>query len=430
MDCGVTKKLAGWNVHLDSGQVQVPSGSFACCMATCLTDRSDATNRARRAAAKAIGIFDAVENSNALAEVYVLMLQHSARAIGLDVAMSFPKISANVSRNEVPAQPFDAISARSALNLVTSNRLDEPSKLNVVASMMCEIVFGGVLPKTALYFSFGARGDNPDCPLYGEAAMGECLTSIHPAQIAPGMYKREAVGLAGFPNRSDVIAREMEIANTGGTLEVEGLSHSKLSSVGEAVLKPGINMLGHAIILTRDSGLAANNEFTVQVSAVAREGSTYGRSTRGILLRVPTYAAFTRELGMTRTTLERRVMTLFTDFDLHRMADLRLALPSSARGSSVASNADIRSRVPGFVAAVIQDSFERMAGNTSVILSQQNRKRSASVAQGGELTATGGSGNTGCTVNASVLFSTGVSQLAPAADVTNAESSRDDNGGD
>lgn len=424
--CGRSDTLGGWNANLDVGRVTVPSGSFACCMATRMTEDSACTMIAKQTVQSVAVLLRDVSTANALADMYVLALQHATRAVGLDAAISFPNMQ--VSRAEVPALPSDCVTARNALSALTGCTRRNPSELNIVTSMMCEMLYGGTLPETARYLAYGAFNEVEGCPLLNEAALGECLTSVHPAQLPSSVFTKAAIGMAGFPNRSDVIAKEMTILNTGSVYTVIGKSGSTLSAAGAATLNPGVHMLGHAVILTRDSGLNDGDVFQVQVSALPR-ADVATVSAVGHSFTFPKHLAFTSNPNFTGGGVERRAMTLFTDFDYRRLADLRLAVPLTARGATVVSNAEARSRVPGFVAAQIVDSFATLAGNAGVVLVQRSRKRSvedgASAGNDGE--RGGGDGRWRGTATA---VTTKAATTLPSGDVTDEASVRAEGDGE
>jgi hypothetical protein len=66
-----------------------------------------------------------------------------------------------------------AASALSGLTELTSSTLDEPSQLMLTTSMMMEVMYGAVLPESALYFDFGNAQNDASHPLFGEANIGE-----------------------------------------------------------------------------------------------------------------------------------------------------------------------------------------------------------------------------------------------------------------
>jgi hypothetical protein len=322
-------------------------------------------------------MFRSIWTIRAVAELHVLPLQLACRQLGMTSVLAFPGLDpAGINVAGVPALNVTAASALSGLTELTSSTLDEPSQLMLTTSMMMEVMYGAVLPESALYFDFGNAQNDASHPLFGEANIGECLVSVHASQIVNNMLKSAAVGLAGIPNKMDVIAKEAKIEfAAAATPVVDGDSGSSIKD-GVADPGPGVYMLGHATIFMRDDNLAVGDTFTVEVAGF-RDADEKTKVLRAVSVNIDETAryAFSQDGTFADTHHHLLVMSLYSDFDRQRFTDLRLSLPNSTTVGGYATSSTARSRVPGFVAAMIAGSFQSITGNIGIVMKQRSTKR-------------------------------------------------------
>jgi hypothetical protein len=377
-NCGRNEANSGYNAFLDQGETPMPHGNHICNMGTMITEGSTATRAAISRARQCMDMMRRVEGIRALAEMHILPLQLACRQLGLTAAISFPNLQ-NVNANNVPALGVTSASRGGTLHSLVAKTVDEPSQLLLTTSLMMQIIYGTVLPESAMYFKYGNIREDAHFPLPQEANIGECLTSVHAAQVTNNMLQPEAVGLAGIPNNLDVLAAEARVAMTGvSNATIVGESNSTVSD-GEAQALPGLHMLGHAIIMTRDSMLQAGDVFEVEVAGfkTVNDGEATHDQTRASAVPLDLHSryAFCESNNFNAGALKCRAMTLFADFDIQRFCDLRLSLPNSPSVSGYLTSADNRARVPGFVAAMIAGNFGALTGNIGIVLMQRSTKR-------------------------------------------------------
>jgi hypothetical protein len=375
--CGSNQRNAGYNAFLDETTTRIPSGSTACSFGTRITDRSANTRAAEARAQSCLDLMRSMQGVRCIAEACVLPLQLAGRQLGVSIQISYAGLNAaNVLNANVPAPNATVASNGALLTEVGRAGLDEPSQLLLMTSMVMEVMYRAVMPESGLYFDYGNTLATASCPRLGEANIGECLTSVHAGQVLNGMLTTMAIGLAGIPNKLDAIAAEAQVkfASVGKPV-VDGISNSTIDD-GNADALPGMHMLGHAYLFTRDDNLQPGDTFEVEVAGFKdkQDNSTTVRAT-GVQLTVNELQAYSTDGTFNDPTVHTRVMTLFADFDRQRFVDLRLALPSSNTVSTYALYGRARSRVPGFVAAMIASAFDAMTGNIGIKLVQHSRKR-------------------------------------------------------
>jgi len=245
-----------------------------------------------------------------------------------------------------------------------------------MASMMAEVAYDSVLSETTLSFDYGNKSAAALCPTLGTTNLGECLASVHAGQIVVGMLTTAAIGLAGIPNRSDKIAEQatIEFQAMGGPV-ISGTSESYIDK-GEAESLSGVNMLGHASVFTRDDGLGAGQTFQIQVSGYKdKVKETQTMRAVGVDMLPRDFFAFAIRASFTGTETHLRSMTLYADFDLQRYTDLCLVMPNTAHTNSVIGSGETRTRLPGYVTALIANAINSITGSVGVRLAVRPRKR-------------------------------------------------------
>jgi hypothetical protein len=174
----------------------------------------------------------------------------------------------------------------------------------------------------------------------------------------------------------DVIAKEAKIEfAAAATPVVDGDSGSSIKD-GVADPGPGVYMLGHATIFMRDDNLAVGDTFTVEVAGF-RDADEKTKVLRAVSVNIDETAryAFSQDGTFADTHHHLLVMSLYSDFDRQRFTDLRLSLPNSTTVGGYATSSTARSRVPGFVAAMIAGSFQSITGNIGIVMKQRSTKR-------------------------------------------------------
>jgi len=127
-------------------------------------------------------------------------MQLACRQLGLTASISFSGVPiGNVNNGGVPAMNVTSATRRNFLDrLSVSAGADNPSQLALAQSMVMEVIYGAVLPESAMYFNYGNLIEGADFPLYRAANIGECLTSVHAGYVTNNMLRSEAIGLAGM----------------------------------------------------------------------------------------------------------------------------------------------------------------------------------------------------------------------------------------
>lgn len=379
--CGADNNNWGYNAFFDQNTVMLPSGNVTCCVGTLLTENLASTASAQTCVHRCSDMIRDVGGFRAIAEMHILMLQMSCRQLGVTIPMSFPLVATNTVYNaNVPAANVTAATMGGLLADVAVSNRDYPSELMLTQSMLMEVAYNAVLPETALYFEYGNRPTDPadsHCPLLGEANIGECFVSVHAAQTVNGLLTVDAIGLAGIPNRLDAIAQETEILFTGMTKPtVDGESKSRLDANGAADCQSGVHMLGHATLFLRDDNLVNGDVFEVEVAGFIKEGKEDPK-TRALAVSMDVVGrnAFSQDGTFNDQGTHLLTHSLYADFDRQRFSDLRLTLPNSSSVASYGNDPIARRRVPGFVGAMIANSFKAMTGNIGVTLKQRSTKR-------------------------------------------------------
>jgi hypothetical protein len=244
-----------------------------------------------------------------------------------------------------------------------------------MADAMVYKLYGVKLPGAIQTVACGTFA-NVVSPIHGEVNLGECLVSVHAAQIPSGMMKDTCIGLAGVPFNLGKEAREMLLANRVDGYQVTGSSTTIVQVDGHTdyfAPGPSVSMLGHAIILRRDEQQNEDNAYSVSPDGVAMAGE---RAHYGNLVpheRINRYA-FSRtdnfdDLdGLYLTHLE-----LYSDFDWINGTDLALVVPNTEAGKSTATSKDKKERMVAYVAADLQ--LDELRGRSTNLLTSKVTKR-------------------------------------------------------
>lgn len=379
--CGADARRSGYNAYLDSGNVPMPRGNHACNIATRLTQDSVATVKALSMAGRCLQVTQTLSGVRALAEMHILPMQLACRQLGLTAAITFAgKGEAHVHHPNVPAAGIDASDRLTLLTNLGCSSGRDPSQLAVTQSMMMEVIFGAVLPESAMFFDYGDPGTDANSPLEGEGNLGECLTSVHAGYVAAGLLQKAAVGLAGIPNGMCEMAGEAKFARIGpAELSVQGESESyQKDQIGEGL--PGRMMLGHAILFTSDDELGDDDACKVEVSRFKDVDVTMQYTARsvGVALVRSKRFAYSETPDMDEDEDKAQifgVLPLYSDFDAQRFSDLRLSLPGVRSVLNYSSNERTRQYVPAFVAASIVDGVSALIGDSMTTLRRRTVKR-------------------------------------------------------
>mmetsp|Transcript_20657 Transcript_20657/g.31364 ORF Transcript_20657/g.31364 Transcript_20657/m.31364 type:complete len:167 (+) Transcript_20657:1821-2321(+) len=133
------------------------------------------------------------------------------------------------------------------------------------------------------------------------------------------------------------------------------------------------------MVFTSDTNLTLGDTFEVEVARF--QSKDQGRTaqgqvrTQGVPLEMPVRSTYCLASNMNNDVPRLRTMTFFADFDIQRLADLRLTLPNSTSMGAYVNSGANRKMVPGFVAAAITGSLNVMIDNAATMLMRRNTKR-------------------------------------------------------
>jgi hypothetical protein len=386
-DTGDGAQGAGWDAFVREGGVYAPGGSHICNLLTVLTRDSVQTKNAKSLMSKLLDMTPNVRSMRIVIEPLVVAFQRGARQCGATIPTFFSHQNpaaivdqANYAMNAV----VEVGHARSAL---FETDAEAPSVLWTVTEAMVWELYGSSLPATLLYYQVGSMNDTAAACPFDIAAIepcyrGECLNSVHPAQLASGLLVGSARGLAGIPDHLGEMAAEMEFSNTGADQiqVVKGDSSSRETKEG-IVLDAGINMLGHTVTLRRDSNVAAQGHFRVAIVPAAFESAgmlqiqfqPFPRNLR---------RAFVPDVGNLAANWDRGVdlvddhMELYADFDVLCSMDLALGLDLEDGAYDIATDSNRRRLLPGYtMASTSGPTPTGVTGAKSVLSYPQRKKR-------------------------------------------------------
>lgn len=129
---------------------------------------------------------------------------------------------------------------------------DGPGEVMMMASLVCEILFDSVLSELFRYLEYGNDSPTASPPMLGEVNIGECLTSVHAAQLPGSFLSSKCVGMVGIPYDLDGLAGDLNLAGDFSGFTVLGESRSSRDAESDVDFAPGVHMLGHAAVLLCD----------------------------------------------------------------------------------------------------------------------------------------------------------------------------------
>jgi hypothetical protein len=195
------------------------------------------------------------------------------------------------------------------------------------------------------------------------AKRGQVPVSVHPAQLPNVLYVGESAGLPGIPFNLDLQAHEASftLLESGQTYGVRGKGESKVGDDNVIEFDSGTGMLGHSVILRRDSAVDGLGHAKVVMST-----ATEGVEGNHIQMTIETedfpranHRAFVPETNnvaggwAVAADICHDHMELYSDFDYLSSKELNLGLSVADNGDTIATNDVFRSRLPGYIAIAV-----------------------------------------------------------------------------
>lgn len=352
---GSDQKYTAYSALMSVGVRSVPKGNLACCMLTRMTCGHNDILEARDTAAKLFALADDINTARVCIEPLIYALQLSMRQCGATVPIVLPNADfAQLHIAGVPA-PIPNNSDRSGLNmqLCGIGTTEGPSVCMAMLDMMTVKLYDCAVAGPFLMLRIGNDGAAALCPLVGNVNMGECFTSVHPAQLPVGMMGKEALGLAGVQYHLGEQFAEMQIARTPYGFYVRGVPGTAVNDrngLPEFEGESGVAMLGHTITLRRASGIDSN-DCKIMMSAISSSGRREVVAGTVIAHARPACYAFAPPNSFALNSMREPMarLDLFADFDWLTSNDLTLLLPKTQGGANFAASHGGRVRKPAYV---------------------------------------------------------------------------------
>ncbi|KAL3792086.1 hypothetical protein ACHAW5_000512 [Stephanodiscus triporus] len=352
---GSDERYTAYSALFSVGSRAIPKGNLLSCILTRMTcGHTDVVN-ARSIAAELFILANDIHRVRVCVEPLIYALQLAMRQCGATVPLVFP--SANFGQLHMAGipVPIPNNSDRSGvhLDLCGLGNSDGPSVCMAMLDLMTVKLYECAVASPFLMLRIGNDEAAATCPLLGEVNVGECFTSVHPAQLPIGVMGKEAQGLAGVQYQLGEQYKEMVIASSPQGFYVRGIPgtvaserYGRIEFQGES----GVGMLGHTITLRRASGIDSQ-DCRIMMSAITSSGRR--ETIAGFIIdhARPECYAFALPGGFAGNNL-RDPMTrldLFADFDWLTNNDLTLLLPKAPGGASFAISAAGRDKRASYV---------------------------------------------------------------------------------
>jgi hypothetical protein len=365
---------------MHEGEVTVPTGDLSTSMFTRLTDNRQDTIDAKEIAAKILGMTVDIHEIRKVAEVVNFVIQHSCRRIGLTIPIVFPRVDWAATHVAGVNRPVDDVNSRRDLNerLGRAGGNGEASVLMHMADILTCKMFNAKLPGPFMVMDFSSNDNNRRAPTHGQTNLGECLVSVHAAQLPPGMLSPEMIGYAGIPYNIGTMNKELKFQFNNGYYEAKLVSGCDVKNPNESnaqfVGGNGQGALGHSIMLRRDANNDDDDVYRVGVTQAMPKGGNLARMGAIVVHhRIARYAFgeddnFNALDQMTHTHIE-----LYSDFDWLSAGDLSFMAPNNARGKAIASSVDTKNKISTYVWAKIMDS--QITGRSPMLMVARVHKR-------------------------------------------------------
>lgn len=385
---GSQERFTAYSALMSVGCRSIPKGNLSCCMLTRMTTGSTNAIMAREKAGKLFTLADDIYIARLCIEPLIYALQLSLRQCGATVPVVLPEADfGQLHINAVPG-PIPGQTDRSGLHLdlCGMGNKDGPSVCMAMLDLMTVKLYKCAVAAPFLMLRIGNDAGAETCPLVGEVNMGECFTSVHPAQLPLGMMGPEAFGIAGVQYKLGEQFEEMEIVQNPNGYYVRGIPGTVVRMSGgrrELVGESGVAMLGHTITLRRASGIDSD-QCRIMMSTVDQNGrretiagTVIGHARPNCFAFAPmnSFAANAIREPMTR-------LDLFSDFDWLTSHDLTLMLPRSAIGAKFAKSREGRLRRAAYVWADYLDTVNVGVGASLVVRHLPKRRKIGEVNHG------------------------------------------------
>jgi hypothetical protein len=403
--CGADDMNYGYDGMLRGGTVLIPSGNCVCNLFTVLTKDCTATLGCRNQVGKLLDLSVDIESIRKSTEPFILAFQHAARQVGVTVPVMFPSMPVGGVIRPGVALPanVDAENATAYDNLTTSG-LDSPSPMLFMLHLVMARFYNVRLPSTFMFYGFGDNRANAMPPFLSNgdngANRGECFTSVHPAQLATGVFHQSCVGMVGIPVNIEEQVAEMQFGSVGGgaTYVVRGEDGSMERADHVVELDCGVGMIGHAVVLRRDDNVAGLGHYRIAFSSPRVEGETnasidiefedFPRYSRRAFVPI---VANDQDGWDVAGMIHYDHMELISDFEVHSAKSLQLGLVSVDGAQTLVQNQVWRSQLPGYVAIAIAAGVP--TGPVGAIGMLRYPKRRRFTIAGGEPEKDGGGGD-------------------------------------
>jgi hypothetical protein len=371
------------------GDVEVPAGSFICNMFTPITKDGIMANMCRDRVVKLVQLSSNLANIRYSIEPLLLAFQHAARQIGLNAMMMFQSTTtaAMVAPSTVLPDNADEIKARVFEGTATAGD-NEPSALMYMTSLITGRFYNCKLPNAIMFYGVGDNHHDNGTPFENNddhgATRGMCLVSVHPAQLKTAMFSGNCSGMVGIPADLGDQASELTftMARSGSVFAVKGAPGSYENADNEAEFDNGVGMLGHSVILRRDSNVVDPGDYRIVMTSVKRKGEV-GSSVMMELEQMPrviprAFVPTTNNMsGGWNAALNicHAHMELYSDFDYFSSKELNLGLSQADNGEMVATNGVYRGRLPGYVAIAIASGVPSGPRGATGVFKMPGRKK-------------------------------------------------------
>lgn len=344
--CGSSATNSGYGYMCCHGSSIVPQGSLTCCVGTRMTRTNLVTTQTREMVTRIHNHAQTVEGTRSFILPVIFATQLACRQLGLAMDYIFSQTNPLRQGHDRGVLQVNTDNVRNTY--ITLNG-DQPHALGIMIGKFVDVLYGSRLCDNFMCMSFGTNSTAATAPKQGNMQLGECLTSVHAAQMSSDIFTGAAVGLVGIPTGMD--AQIQEFRFTGNQVRIDAVDDigSRMLENGRMRYDASIGGLGHAVVMTRSNGWDGN-DFRVVTSQITNANQ---RNTVDFAMAVPNDYAFTTtaNFGVPGAAMRSalRSMSLFADYDIVSAMTLALGLPSTLRAANFVHAHNNRSQLIGRV---------------------------------------------------------------------------------
>lgn len=359
---GSEARKATYNCYLHAGDVPVPSGSLITSLATSTRAKTSYAQEAVNLVSNLAGICKSLDKARRACEVIAMTIQLASRQFGITAEIFTPSNDYLIEDHRRPESSEHATASQiRTMHMVPMGNV-EPN-LGQMILKFSQVLYDAEMPSNGVCVTFGHTEAHVG-PYHSVANQGECLNSVHPAQILDGIFAVGAEGIAGVTANMKGMLEELKFQSNLPRPQV--VKQSGIVET-ESVIEHGgvVGGLGHGMMLINGSASGDDDDDETRVAVMGQsfgDFSSVVESTKYLDIDSRYAFATNQQCGVPAVGVRvacRQIM-LFADYDIIASMVYQMALPSCPASSQFMHNKHVRLSNSGYVDMAVAGAASRV----------------------------------------------------------------------